>query len=737
MIEPEPAVTFGAEIPVRLAPGVSVQMLDASFWVSRSKNPRHVRMTRGEIGEWNRMNESVLFPGSADFYIISDLRRADSVASCREIRSDMIRFGPHRVWYKKAGGETRALSSKDIRSFFDAMDYGRLEQFSYFAGGRAADSDDFKKDFPVRKAVCVRRSNLRLVPDDEFYTDDKDYWYDDAAQISGILMNEPVLVMWESRDAAWLYVRTSYCTGWIHAEDVAFCTDEEFSRRFDFTMKEPASFVTVTSERASLSSRYALPVDSGLDAVPELFMGTYLFTADWADGRFDNDSPGRKPYASYLVEIPYRKPDGSLGAALAAVPAGICSLGLLDFTTENVLSLAFRPLGLHYGWGGMAGSRDCSEYLKDIFRCFGFLLPRNSRAQLASGGKTLDFEGMSVASREKALASIEPGTPMGFPGHVFLYLGAADGRHFVISALGAYYFDSETGLVRDDANSVSINTLDVLRSNGKSWLEMLAQAKMLVDDGSFSKNRVTLNPKWQFAGLSRISSGEAVLHKSQARARRNITVAVNAGHGTSGGSAVMTFSHPDKSPKVTGGTNAAGAVESIAVSAGMTFKDGRREDEVNLRVARILRRLLLRNGYDVLMIRDSDDARLDNVARTVIADSCADIHISVHFDGDNEKSDKGVFFCAVPDGVKTLPNVRKHWQESERLGECLVRGLSAQGLAVFGSGRMEVDLTQTSYSTIPTAVMELGNEWTSTRTDELERRAQGLLEGIELFFDNK
>ena len=66
-------------------------------------------------------------------------------------------------------------------------------------------------------------------------------------------------------------------------------------------------------------------------------------------------------------------------------------------------------------------------------------------------------------------------------------------------------------------------------------------------------------------------------------------IAVNAGHGTKGGSSVKTLCHPDGSPKLTGGTTQAGAVRAVAVSEGMTFRDGTAERDVTLRMAKILK----------------------------------------------------------------------------------------------------------------------------------------------------
>lgn len=43
------------------------------------------------------------------------------------------------------------------------------------------------------------------------------------------------------------------------------------------------------------------------------------------------------------------------------------------------------------------------------------------------------------------------------------------------------------------------------------------------------------------------------------------------------------------------------------------------------------------------MIRENEDVQLDNIARTVIANNNADIHIAIHFDGDGKNMTKVAF----------------------------------------------------------------------------------------------
>ena len=246
---------------------------------------------------------------------------------------------------------------------------------------------------------------------------------------------------------------------------------------------------------------------------------------------------------------------------------------------------------------------------------------------------------------------------------------------------------------------------------------------------------VSLNPQWTYAGFAKITSGSALLYQSTSASRNGKVVCVNAGHGTKGGSSVKTQCHPDGTPKVTGGTTGAGATSAVAVSGGTTFQDGTPEAKVTLQAAQKLRDKLLDKGYDVLMIRDSDDVQLDNIARTVIANNMADCHIALHWD--STKNDKGAFYMSVPDvaSYRAMEPVASNWQKHHALGDSLITGLRSAGVKIFSSGTMAMDLTQTSYSTIPSGDIELGDTASDHSSATLNTLADGLAEGIDQFFE--
>ena len=249
-----------------------------------------------------------------------------------------------------------------------------------------------------------------------------------------------------------------------------------------------------------------------------------------------------------------------------------------------------------------------------------------------------------------------------------------------------------------------------------------------------SAGEVGMNMDWKYASLSKINSGKAILYRSEAANRKNKVVCVNAGHGTSGGSSVKTQCHPDGTPKVTSGTTSAGATTAVAVSGGMTFADGTPEAKVTLAMAKVLKDKLLARGYDVLMIREGDDVQLDNVARTVMANNLADCHIALHWD--STKKDKGAFYMSVPNvaSYRAMEPVASHWQQHNALGESLVAGLKGAGVKIFSSGSMEMDLTQTSYSTIPSIDIELGDGASDHSAATLDKLGIGLADGVDSYF---
>lgn len=244
---------------------------------------------------------------------------------------------------------------------------------------------------------------------------------------------------------------------------------------------------------------------------------------------------------------------------------------------------------------------------------------------------------------------------------------------------------------------------------------------------------IKLNPSWQYANFSKISTGSSFLYQTS-QVPNNHTIAINAGHGTKNGHTCKTLCHPDGSPKVTGGSTKEGEIYAYAVSSGMNFPDGTPEGNINFKLAKFVKEILLDKGYNVLMIRNDYDVQLDNIARCIIANYNANIHISLHFDAGQKN--KGAFYLSVPDKIKEIIPVKNLWKMHNKLGSSIIDGLREVGIKIFGNGNMDIDLTQTNYSTIPSVVVEMGDQGSDISDDQLKIMAEGLLKGINIFFKN-
>ena len=259
------------------------------------------------------------------------------------------------------------------------------------------------------------------------------------------------------------------------------------------------------------------------------------------------------------------------------------------------------------------------------------------------------------------------------------------------------------------------------------------------EDYVITTKEVILDLKAPYATFSVINDGKATLYKVGKKVNnyKGITIAVNAGHGTKGGSKVKTFSHPDYSPKAAGGSTAKGEIMSVAVSVGTTFLNGMTEADANLMVANLLTVKLLNEGYSVLMIRKDDNCRLDNIARTVIANQYADAHVSIHFD--TTDYDKGIFYVTpIEDELYlNMEPLKSNKNNIIVFGRSIIKAFKTLDFKIWkGGGELAGDLTQLSFSTIPSVNIELGDRATVLTNEKFDLFAEGIKIGVENYFNN-
>ena len=242
---------------------------------------------------------------------------------------------------------------------------------------------------------------------------------------------------------------------------------------------------------------------------------------------------------------------------------------------------------------------------------------------------------------------------------------------------------------------------------------------------------------WLFAENSLVHQESVNLYHADPANRKGYIIAINAGHGSNSAAKVSTLCHPDGTPKVTGGSTGAGAITATGANGGMTFLDGTPESIVNLDLALTVKEHLLAAGYDVLMLREDVDCDLDNIARSLYANNYANCHIALHYD--STENDKGLFYIGVPDNksYRSMEPVASLWPEHEALGDALLAGAEIMDVKIHNEGRMALDLTQTSYSTVPSVDLEVGDRKSDHSRETHDVLAEAICIGLDIFFESR
>lgn len=207
---------------------------------------------------------------------------------------------------------------------------------------------------------------------------------------------------------------------------------------------------------------------------------------------------------------------------------------------------------------------------------------------------------------------------------------------------------------------------------------------------------------------------------------------VNAGCDMSGGERTKTLPHSNDSLKVADGTNQYGTAEPTAVPSDMIFQDDTPESRVTLQEAQILRDVFLKRGFSVFTIREGSDMQFNNIAHTMLTNNYTACHIAVHWD--STSSDRDVYFTSIPDGPKKMDPVFSTWRESEAFGEAPIGGSCGKGVKIFDGGSIDADPTQTSYPTVSSVDIELGNRVPDYSEATLRKFAEGSADGVTRYF---
>ena len=327
----------------------------------------------------------------------------------------------------------------------------------------------------VSYGFTLRRSNVRMFPTNDFFSDTADDREFDRCQETVFNPAEPLICLHHSDDRQWQFVQAGNYCGWVETAATVISHD----RSLWLNYSQAADFLVVTGNHLRLGDDPQLPEFSGLDFA----MGAKL---PLCEVRSTPAIIGNRALIDcHAVLLPVPDNEGALAFRPALIPqAADVHHGYLPCSRANLLRQAFKLQGDRYGWGGLFGSRDCSALVQDVFRSVGILLARNADEQAQGAGRQIPFTDKSPAERREILRTLPPASTLHFPGHVMLYLGEHNDLFYVIHAIAACGDPDrpqpDGTLARMPLNGIMVTDLSVRRVNGKSLFDSLTTANCIL-----------------------------------------------------------------------------------------------------------------------------------------------------------------------------------------------------------------------------------------------------------------
>lgn len=253
-----------------------------------------------------------------------------------------------------------------------------------------------------RKAMTIRYTNLRAMPSIRPILKDPSLAGEgfpfDYLQNSSIHANEPIIVSHYSKDKEWVFVFSSYASGWIKSYEAAFLDDTQASEL------QNSQKVFIVKENIPIYDEE----------------GVFLFKSK-IGMLFALLAEDENSYTIRVVSSAQNNKAIMLKSKISKETAFLGSQNIDANKLDIVVNELYKN---NYGWGGIYEQRDCSSMIRDMFTPFGMWLPRNSYQQ-SRVGKVIDLKGLSNEEKIQTIKqnAIPFETLLYRKGHIVLYVG--------------------------------------------------------------------------------------------------------------------------------------------------------------------------------------------------------------------------------------------------------------------------------------------------------------------------
>ena len=209
---------------------------------------------------------------------------------------------------------------------------------------------------------------------------------------------------------------------------------------------------------------------------------------------------------------------------------------------------------------------------------------------------------------------------------------------------------------------------------------------------------------------------------------RDRIIVIDAGHQLKG-SAALEPNGPDSE------------VMKAEVTWGATgVYTAQNEYDLNLAVALLLRDELIRRGYSVVMIRETNNVTISNMERAEIANKYeAAAYIRIHANSWTDASMRGAMTICQSES-NPYPTCAAHYRNSYALSRFVLDEFCKQtGISKLNMREMD-DMTGTNWSRVPTTILEMGflsnkSDDTLMATDYFRQEAAiGAANGLDAYF---